>query len=198
MKYLLASTLFITLLTSCGSEEAKKETPVDTTAKVEARKVGEMKIAFYDQDSMAIHFDYYRIADSTLKAQQFAFEGEVQRREKEYVAWAQRKDAEAQQGLLTENDMMRLQEEAQNRQAKLAEYQQNRGAELQKKMMDEMESISKKIDKFSNDYCEANNIDILIKRGVGGQFGYVHSSMDVTDEFIAYLNQEQENLITGK
>lgn len=200
MKYLLVSALFIGVLTSCGSEEKKpeKKEPIDTTAKVEARKMGELKIAYYYQDSMAVNFDYYRIADSTIKVEQINFEKEVARREQDYVNWAQAKDQQAQQGLISENDMIRLQEEAQAKQAQLAQYQQTKGAELESKYLKEMESIIAKIEKFSTDYCEANNIDMLIKRGTGGQFGYIHSSMDVTEEFVEYLNQAQEELITGK
>ena len=200
MKYLVVSTLLTALLASCGgdAEIKKDEFKEDTTAKVQPRKTGELKIAFYSQDSMAIHFTTYRVADSLVQRDQLTFEREVQRRETEYVNWAQRKDGEAQKGLLTENDMARLQQEAQRRQAQLAEYQQKRGMEIQQKLAKEMDALMKKINQFSTEYCEANNIDILIKRGTGGQFGYVHSTMDVTAEFIAYMNQAQEKLISGK
>jgi len=198
MKYLLASTLFITLLTSCGSDgDTKKEEPADTTAKVESRKMGEMKIAYYHQDSLMVHFDYYRTADSSFKVEQTKFQNEIKRREEAYVNWATRKDNEAKQGLLSENDMMNLQQEAQNRQQALAQYQQTRGAELEEKLMKETESISKKIEKFSAQYCEENNIDILLQHSPGGQFTFIHPSMDVSKEFCSYLNQEQENLISG-
>lgn len=198
MKYLLASTLLIALLASCGGEEKTEEkAPADTTAKVAARKMGELKIAFYSQDSMAVHFDYYRESDSILKAQQRSYETEAARQEKAYMDWANGIATKEQQGLLTENDIIRVQQEAQTRQAKIQEYQQAKAAELEKKFIDEMGAISKKIDKFSKDYCEANNLDMLIKRGVGGQFAYIHGSMDVTEEFVAYLNQAQEELISG-
>ncbi|NRA13225.1 MAG: hypothetical protein HRT57_14860, partial [Crocinitomicaceae bacterium] len=76
--------------------------------------------------------------------------------------------------------------------------QQTRGAEIQQKYGAEMDVLRKKVHQFSTEYCEANNIDILLKRAAGGQFGYIHTSMDVTTEFVAYVNQAQENLISGK
>jgi Skp family chaperone for outer membrane proteins len=200
MKYVFVSTLLIALLASCGGDgdaTADKKT-VDTTAKVQPRKTGELKIAFYMQDSLAIHFEALRVVDSAISREQQRFEDEIKRRETAYTNWVQQKESQAQQGMLTENDMAQLSQDAQTKQAQLAQFQQSRGTELQQKYAKEMEVLAKKIDKFSTEYCEANNIDILLKHGAGGQVGYAHPSMDVTMEFIAYLNQAQERLISGK
>lgn len=200
MKYLLVSTLFIALLASCGGDTdvKKDEYKVDTVAKVQPRKTGELKIAFYMQDSLALNFEALQVVDSAYSQKQQQFENELKRRESVYTNWAQQMEKKAQQGMLTENEIAQLSQEAQNRQTQMAQYQQSRGTELQQKYAKEMEVLTKKIDQFSTEYCMANNIDILLKHGLGGQVGYAHPSMDVTLEFIAYLNQAQEKLISGK
>lgn len=200
MKYLLVSTLLIALLASCGGDgdDTIEKTPADTTAKVQPRKTGELKIAYYMQDSLAVNFEALRVVDSAFSRKQQQFEGELKRRESVYTSWAQQMEKKAQQGMLTENEIAQLSQEAQTRQTQMAQYQQSRGTELQQKYAKEMEVLTKKIDQFSTEYCMANNIDILLKHGLGGQVGYAHPSMDVTMEFMAYLNQAQEKLISGK
>ncbi|MFT6981704.1 MAG: outer membrane protein [Crocinitomicaceae bacterium] len=200
MKYAVVSTLLIALLASCGGdgEDKKEETKEDTTAKVQPRKTGELKIAYYINDSLVANFEALRAVDSVFLIKQQQFEGEVKGRENDYNSWIQQKENKAKQGLLTENEIAQLSQEAQTRQAQMAQFQQSRGTELQQKYAKEMEVLTKKIDQFSTEYCTANNIDILLKHGLGGQVGYAHPSMDVTMEFVAYLNQAQEKLISGK
>ena len=200
MKYVFVSTLLIALLASCGGDEdaSTDKKPVDTAAKVQPRKTGELKIAYYINDSLVANFEALRAVDSVFLRKQQQFEGEIKRRETDYSNWIQQKENKANQGLLTENEIAQLSQEAQTRQAQMAQFQQSRGTELQQKYAKEMEVLTKKIDQFSTEYCTANNIDILLKHGLGGQVGYAHPSMDVTMEFIAYLNQAQEKLISGK
>ena len=47
----------ITLIVSCGGS---KQQEVRTDLKVEPRNASELKIAFYDQDSVSKYFEYFR------------------------------------------------------------------------------------------------------------------------------------------
>jgi hypothetical protein len=61
--------------------------------------------------------------------------------------------------------------------------------------------IGKKIEAAGKKYCEKHKIDLLLVQSAGSQFNYINPTMDVTKEFIAFLNQEQELIekdITGK
>ena len=72
--------------------------------------------------------------------------------------------------------------------------QQEAGARLEKETMDKLETIGNKIDKFSEKYCKLHNIDILMIHAKGGQFNYINPKMNVTKEFTAFLNQNQEQI----
>ena len=43
-------------------------------------------------------------------------------------------------------------------------------------------------------YCEIHQIDILLMHGKGGQLNYISETMDVTKEFIQFLNENQKEI----
>ena len=43
-------------------------------------------------------------------------------------------------------------------------------------------------------YCEKHHIDILLMHGDGGQINYIHPNMDVTAEFVNFLNENQAQI----
>ena len=76
----------------------------------------------------------------------------------------------------------------------MMKYQEEEGAKLEKETLSKLESIGNKIEKFSKKYCEENGIDILLIYAKGGQINYITPKMNVTKEFTAYLNQNQEKI----
>jgi len=70
-------------------------------------------------------------------------------------------------------------------------YQEKEGGRLEQETLKKLEEVSKKIQKFSEEFCELNKIDILIVHAPGGQFNYISSEMNVTNEFVAFLNKKQ-------
>jgi Skp family chaperone for outer membrane proteins len=178
-------------MVSCG--EKKKETE-NAVPKVEAAKIGELKIAYYDSDSLKKHFDYYRIQDSLVTKQQLGFQKEVERRTKELQDYIVRKENEAKSGLLSQNEMLQAQQKAQQMEAELMNYQQTRGAQLENETVKKLEEISNKITVLGKQFSEENKIDILLIHGKGGQLNFINPAMDVTKEFIAYLNQRQDEI----
>ena len=69
------------LMGACGS--GKEESTKAEKKNVEARAMGDLKIAFYNQDSLKLHFDYYREQDSIVTKKQLSFQNEVERRTSE-------------------------------------------------------------------------------------------------------------------
>jgi len=182
------------LLAACGGGiEPTEET--DTTANVEVRNTDGLKIAFYNQDSLRIYYDYYREIDSALTIKGMSFQNEVQRQStalQNYIASSQQK---ANSGLLSENELIQIQNNIQQKEAALMDYQQRNGAALEAETMNEMDAIGNKIQAFAQSYSEENGIDILLIHAMGGQLGYIHPSMDVTMEFTEYLNQKTAELL---
>lgn len=193
MKFNLTSVLFVAgiVLASCGGKGSNAE---NTVPDVQPKKMGELKIAYYDSDSLKVHFDYYREQDSVVTKKQLAFQKEVERRTKEYQDYIVRNDEKARSGLLSQNEMMQIQQRIQQMEGALMKYQQEEGARLEEETMKKLEEISNKINVLGKKFSEENKIDILLIHGKGGQMNYISPDMDVTMEFVAYLNKNQADI----
>ena len=71
---------------------------------------------------------------------------------------------------------------------------ENNNSKLEKETVDLLNVIGKKIEAAGKKYCEKHKIDLLLVQSTGSQFNYVNPTMDVTKEFVAFLNQEQETI----
>lgn len=180
------------VLIGCG--EKKKENKATTPVKVEERKVGSLKIAFYNQDSLKVQFKYYKEQDEEMQKKQIAFQKEVERMTKEYQDFLGSYDKQAQQGLLSQIQIQGIQEKAAQKEQKIMKYQQDRGSQLEKETIDKLEVIGKKLEAYSKQFSEANKIDILLTHAAGGQLAYISPNMDVTVAFIEFLNQQEEEI----
>ena len=186
-----ASLLGITLFASCGEKPAPKK---DTTPKVAIRSLGGLKIAYYSNDSIKANFEYFVKEEGFIKKKQKAFEAEVERRTKAYEAFITKKDAEARGGLLSQNEITQVQQRAQEMQNQIMQYQQTEGAKIEELAMKSLETVNKKIEALGKKYCEKHQIDILLMHGEGGQINYINSRMDVTTEFVNFLNENQAQI----
>ncbi len=180
------------LMGACGS--GKEESTKAEKKNVEARAMGDLKIAFYNQDSLKLHFDYYREQDSIVTKKQLSFQNEVERRTSELQNYLISNDEKARNGLLSQNEIMQVQQAAQQKEATLMQFQQTEGAKIEEEVYNKLEAIGNKIEHFAKKYCEENQIDILLIYAKGGQFNYINSSMDVTEDFTTYLNEQQAQL----
>jgi Skp family chaperone for outer membrane proteins len=174
---------------TCGTDSNKEKK--DTKPKVQVRDTKGLKIAFYRNDSIKEKFEYYKREDAAVTKKQKAFQKELDRRSKEYENFVQRKDQEARNGLLSENEIMLAQQKAQQMQAAIMQFQQIQGAKIEEETMKKLEAINKKIEALGEKYCKLHGIDILLIHGEGGQLNYINPSMDVTKEFINFLNENQ-------
>lgn len=186
-----ASILGISLFTSCGEKPAPKK---DTTPKVAVRSLGGLKIAYYSNDSIKSNFAYFVKEEGIIKKKQKAFETEVERRTKAYEAFITKKDAEARGGLLSQNEIAQVQQRAQEMQNQIMQYQQTEGAKIEELAMKSLETVNKKIEALGKKYCEKHQIDILLMHGAGGQINYINDRMDVTTEFVNFLNENQAQI----
>ena len=180
------------LFFSCGSETIKVNN--DTKPKVEVRDAKGLKIAFYNNDIIKEKFEYYKREDAVVTKKQKVFQAELEKRSREYDNFVQRKDQEARNGLLSENEIMLAQQKAQQMQASIMQYQQSQGAKIEEETVKKLEAINKKIEALGKKYCELHSIDILLMHGQGGQLNYISPSMDVTEEFINFLNENQDQI----
>lgn len=190
-KLMIVFTGLLLVTAACGQKEEVKK---DTTPKVEARDLKGLKIAFYYNDSLKTQFKYFKDEEAIITKKQKAFEAEIQRRSNEYQSFIQRNNERLQSGQLSEFDAQQIQQKAQKMEASLMQYQQNEGAKLEKESFDKSTAINKKIEAFGKEFSEKNGIDLLLMHGPGGQINFVNPSMDVTKEFVNFLNEKQAEI----
>ena len=183
------------VLWACSNESDKKsEDSVPVTINTLEKDTSGLVIAFYFNDSLKEGFTYYKNIDEDVSKKNLAFQTELQRRTTNLENFVSKKGAEAQQGLLSENEIMKIQQKAQRMEAELMQYQQREGAQLEAEVMRKLTDINNKVISFGKKFSEANGIDILMGYADGGQINYVNPSMDVTTAFIDFLNNEQQKI----
>jgi len=192
IKLFIAIVTVFAVLTACGSKETPEKK--ETTTNIEAKSSGELKIAFYNLDSLKTMYTYYKVQDSILVVKGKAFQGSVSAKEQSLQAYISSKDAQAQQGLLSQNDIAVIQQTIQQKQNALMNYQQTEGGRLENETMDILETIGNRLDTYGKESSEMNGIDILMTYSKGGQINYMHSSMDVTESFTNFLNEKTAEL----
>jgi len=194
MKKIGLLVVLIALLFSCSAEtiEVKKEDK-NTVPNVVTKDTVGLKIAYYQLDSLRSQFKFYKEQDEIVSQRQLAFQKEIDRRTAAYESYLIQKDGEAKKGLLSENDMVSIQQKAQKMQEDIMKYQQSEGAKIQEEMAKKLEVIDKRIEVMGKLYSEKHKIDLLIAHSKGGQFTFINPSMDVTREFLNFLNENQKS-----
>jgi outer membrane protein len=192
MKLFYASCLGFLLL-SCNDAK-KKDAEADKSPTVITRYDKSLVIAYYHQDSLKERFDYYKKEDQVITRKQKLFEAEMKRRGKELEEYVRRNDEKARNGLLSQNEIMQIQQKAQSMEQELMQYQQAQAAKIEEESVKKLEAITKKIETLGKMYSEKNNIDILLIHGAGGQLNFINEKMNVTSDFIRFLNENQANI----
>lgn len=181
------------LIQSCGNKEVKAD-QADKKPTVITRYDKSLVIAYYHQDSLKERFNYYKKEDQVITRKQKMFEAEMKRRGKELEDYVRRNDEKARNGLLSQNEIMQIQQKAQTMEQELMQYQQAQAAKIEEESVKKLEAITKKIETLGKMYSEKNNIDILLIHGAGGQLNFINEKMNVTSDFIRFLNDNQASI----
>ena len=185
--------LCLGLLLSCSNDK-KSTTKVDTKPTVITRYDKNLVTAFYYQDSLKERFNFYKKEDQSMSQKQKAFQAEVEKRTKDLQEFVKRNEEKVQKGLLSQNEIAEIQQKAQKMEQELMQYQQAEGGRLEEESLKKTEALNKKIEALGKSYCEKNNIDMLLINGLGGQINFINNKMNVTSDFIKYLNENQETI----
>jgi Skp family chaperone for outer membrane proteins len=189
-KLILVASIFGFIILGCSEDKPKPS----TTPTVEKRDMKGLKIAYYNSDTLKEKFIFFKEQDSLMTAKQKAFESDLQRKQQEFEAFITKNEGMMKQGLLSENEQVALSQKAQAMQKQIMDFQQNQGQALEKEAIDKMTVIGNKVEKFAKEFSQKNKIDVLLIHGKGGQIGYIDTSMDVTKEFVNYLNEKQAEI----
>jgi len=198
INFLMPAALVLALA-SCS--EGKKETKEVKPVEVKQQAIGTLKIAFYDQDTLAEKFKYFKEQEAVMEKKQKAFQTKVDQMTNEYQDFLRRNDEKNRQGLLSQLQIQNIQEQAAMKERAIVEFQQSNGGRLEKEAIQKMEDLNKKVEVYSKMFSEQNKIDILLIKAKGGQLAFVAPAMNVTQSFIDFLNAKEEEIkkdISGK
>jgi Skp family chaperone for outer membrane proteins len=183
----------VLLIMSCGDAKEKQKV-IEKQVNLVSQDSSDFIIAFYYNDSIKTGFDYYRKIEANLNSRQVSYQSQIQSKTQKYQNYVTKKQKDIQAGLLSENEMMQVQQKAAEMEQDIVQYQQREGARLEEDMLKNLESINKKLEAFGKLFSENHGIDILMGYSSGQQINYISPQMNVTSSFIDFLNNEQKKL----
>ena len=189
----IAFIFLVSLMVSCGDSNEKQKVVEKQVNLVSQDSTG-LIMAFYYNDSIKTGFEYYRKAEASLTAKQASYQSQIQSKTQKYQNYVTKKQKDIQAGLLSENEMMKVQQKAGEMEQEIVQYQQREGAKLEGDMLKKLEEINKKLEAFGKMFSEKHGIDILMGYSSGQQINYIHPKMNVSGSFIDFLNSEQKKL----
>lgn len=181
------------LLSACGGN-SEKEIKQESAPVVQAVKQGELKIAFYNSDSVNARYDYLKEQEKIMTGKQKRFESDLMSRQKSLEEFGQRIQSSRENGVVTGAELQQMEQQFMRKQQDAVDFQQRQGSKLQEEAVAMQEALSKRVKTWSKEYCEKYKIDILLMDAEGGQFQFIHPRMDVTKSFIEYVNKRQAEL----
>ncbi len=190
MKKLVTICLSTLLLTAaCGGKtETKKEE--NTKPTIPVIRTNGLKIAYYDQDSLKLQYEYFVKMEKISMKKQQTIQAQLINKERDLQNYINTNEQLVQQKQLSDMQIQEAQMEVQRRNQELYQLQQTQGAKLESETVNLLNMLGKKIEDAGKKYCEEHKIDILLVKSPGSQYNYIHPSMNVTKEFIAFLNQK--------
>lgn len=190
-KTLLIIGLLAATLTACGDK--KNEGAIDTD-NLPLNPSTDMSIAFYVQDSVPNQFEFYKTAQAEIEAKAEAFQAKLMRLQKEYQDLGGDFQGKVQANVLSQNQIEAYQQRIANKQAQMMQVQQNEGGQLEQEQFEGNILLINKIEGYAKEFAEQKGYTIFLSKGTGGNVMFVDPSMDVTTEFIAYMNDQEDAL----
>jgi Skp family chaperone for outer membrane proteins len=200
MKFLtitLGVILATSLIMSCGNKSTNSSANdnKENALVVKRDKNPEgLNIAYYVQDSIGRGFNFYREIDSMLRSKQRKFEGDLRGRYESYQRYEDEIRRRMENNEITGYEIEGIEQEMMRRQQMIASFERQEGGKIQREAMEYQSALMNKIAEAGREFSEENGFDMLFFYQKGGQITYISNAYDVTDEFIAFLNQ-RENMI---
>ncbi len=183
------------LFVSCGTDKKsddKSTKPGGTTV-----KSGELKIGYFDTDSIPNHFDFYKTETAKLEAEGKRLEQKAAQMQANYQSVANDFQRGMGNNTLSENQKMTFQSKLEGLQQQMAAFQQNDMGAFQQKQYESNEVLMNKIAEYSAIYAKENGYSMFFVRGQGSGVAYADPSMDETTAFIAFMNEKEKALNGG-
>jgi outer membrane protein len=145
-----------------------------------------LKIAYFDMDTVQVHYDYFKDAQKQVQAKQDAMNMELgsldRANQKKVEAWRQKGAAMTQaESEQAQQEYATMQQNFQSRKDALTQ-------ELYKNTEDLKTSIRKKIEDFLKDYNKQKNYSFIFAYDPGSFIYYKDTIYNITPEIVNGLN----------
>ncbi len=174
---------------------ANKSTTSDSVTVADASE----RIVYVNTDTLLTHYEFFKSSKSSMEAKSKKLEGEIANRtrslENEYLA-AQQK---AQSGSLTQEQMMRLEQEFMKKQQDFVQYRDSQARKLMEEEQKINEELNKNISAFLKDYGQDKGYQVVLGYTLGNSsvlFG--SNNLDITKDVLEGLNREYNASLTPK
>jgi len=182
MKILGVAIVMIALLASCGDKGKKSGGSTSS----------DMNIAFYVKDSIATHFTYFMESQKEIAEIEAEVGAKANVLQQEYAKYAGEYQSKMQRGLLSKNGETFYTKKIQEIQLEMTSLEQTEGAELNSKAEKFQADLLDKLDNYGKEFAEKNSYNLILAKEKMGSVLYGAESMDVTMEFINYMNSQEK------
>tara|TARA_B100000963_G_scaffold205692_1_gene179136 strand:- start:45 stop:635 length:591 start_codon:yes stop_codon:yes gene_type:complete len=186
--------LALVLLFSSCSDGDVKEKVIEKQVNLVSKDSSGLVLAFYNFDSLRLRFEYYKSIEDQLAKSRTSLQNKYQAKTVKYQNYVNKKQKDIEAGLLSQNEMLQVQQKAGQMEQEIIEFQQRESAKLEVDMMQKQQDINSKVESFGKIFSELHGIDVLFQYATGQQINYINPNMDVTTDFINFLNTEQKKL----
>ena len=198
------STLFFTTACKTETDKAEKTDKKETKdkqqdAKMSSRPINQsgIQMAYYVQDSVAKNFNSFREIDSTLQEKQRNYQKELESKYRAYKNYEAGIQKRMDNGEITGYQLDEIKQTAARKQQSIQQFEQQRGAALQNESMRYQNVLMNKVAEAGKEFSNEKGIDLLFFYQKGGQITYMNNAYDMTEEFVDFLNQREEELMSG-
>ena len=133
-----------------------------------------------------------------LQAKKKSFETTLQSKYENYQKFQISVQKKIDNNEITGMEFDRLQKEDLAKREAIANFENQRGQELQLESLDYTTKLMNKISEAGKKFSKEHGIDILLFYQKGGQVIYFSDHLDVTNQFIKFLNKYQNELMDGE
>jgi len=166
-----------------GGSSAKAKKMVEAPAKVSS---AESRIAYFDMDTLEAHYEYFRDAQTTVKAKENAMNQELssmdRKNQKQVETWRQKGNAMTQaEGEQAQQEYQAMQQNFQTRKTALEQ-------ELYKNTEDLKTNIRRKIEDFLKDYNKEKKYSFIFAYDPSSFIYAKDSIYNITPDLLDGLN----------
>ena len=179
-------------LASCGNDEKAKAS--DAPVNVQVKSVGEMTIAYYEQDSIATQFDFYVETQKTLEAKKDKIDAKIAVQQKAYESAGIALQNGMQSNILSQNQAEAYQRKMAQCEQEMMRIQQNELGPFEQESFEANTVLMNKIATYSKQFAEKHQLKLFLTKAIGGQVAYADPQFDMTSDFIKYMNTKEAEL----